>query len=78
MAVVNRAKKVKVMALDKDGKKISYIAENWHARIIQHEIDHLNGVLYIDKMKTKSFITVKNFNMLWRKALPEKINRSFG
>ncbi len=78
MAAVNRAKKVRVTALDRNGKKINYIAENWHARILQHEIEHLNGVLYIDSMKPKSFMTIRNFNMLWRKALPEKIKRTFG
>jgi peptide deformylase len=48
---VRRYKKIKVTALDVSGKKIQFVASNFFARICQHEIDHLNGVLYISKAK---------------------------
>ena len=48
---VKRHKKIKVSALDENGKKINFVADDLFARIIQHEIDHLNGVLFIEKAK---------------------------
>ena len=48
---VRRFKKIKVMALNANGEKIEFSATNFFARIIQHEIDHLNGILFIEKAK---------------------------
>lgn len=48
---VERHMKVTVKAQDISGKNIKISAENLLARIFQHEIDHLNGILYIDKAK---------------------------
>ncbi|HLD61215.1 MAG TPA: peptide deformylase [Patescibacteria group bacterium] len=48
---IKRYNKVKVKALDKKGKPIEFIAEGFFSRIIQHECDHLNGHLYIEKAK---------------------------
>jgi peptide deformylase len=78
MAAVPRTKTVRIQALDRHGKAIAYTAHGWFARILQHETDHLNGILLIDRMKTKSFMNIKNFNNLWRKALPAKIEKEFG
>lgn len=47
---VERAEAVRVRAQDRHGKKIKLKLSGWTARIFQHEIDHLNGVLYIDKL----------------------------
>jgi peptide deformylase len=47
--LVKRNAKVKVEAQDRTGKKINLKGEGLLARAFQHEIDHLNGVLYIDK-----------------------------
>jgi peptide deformylase len=47
--LIKRNKKVKVEALDRHGKKIEVKAEGMLARAFQHEIDHLNGVLFIDR-----------------------------
>jgi peptide deformylase len=77
VAVVPRAKTVKIKALDRHGKPITYTAHGWFARILQHEFDHLNGTLLIDRMKGSSFMSLKNFNLLWRKALPDQINKEF-
>lgn len=46
---VYRYEKVQVVALDRNGRKVYIDAEGWLARIFQHEIDHLDGVLYTDK-----------------------------
>lgn len=48
---VKRYKKIKVNALDRDGNKIEFLANNFFARIVQHEVDHLNGILFIEKAK---------------------------
>lgn len=73
-AVVPRAKKISISGLDRNGKSLSFIAEGYLARIIQHEVDHLSGKLYIDKMHTKSFISEKSFSDNWAKATPEKLS----
>jgi peptide deformylase len=46
---VKRSRKVKVEALDKEGKEIILKAEGLLARAFQHETDHLDGILYIDR-----------------------------
>ena len=51
---VTRAQKVRVTALDLDGKQLAYDAEDMEARVIQHEIDHLDGVLFIDRIDEAS------------------------
>jgi peptide deformylase len=60
-AVVPRATKVRVDYLDENAVAQSVIAEGWYARILQHEIDHLRGTLYIDSMDSRSFSTVDNY-----------------
>jgi peptide deformylase len=59
-AVVPRARAVTVEALDHRGEPVTINASGWYARILQHEIDHLNGTLYIDRMKTRTFSTARN------------------
>lgn len=48
---VPRYEKVKVKALDESGKEFRVTVEGFLARIFQHEIDHTNGVVYIDHIK---------------------------
>jgi len=47
---VVRSEKIKVQSLDRNGNEIKFEAEGYEARAIQHEIDHLDGVLFIDKV----------------------------
>ena len=47
---VERPLSIRVRAQDREGKKIKLKLGGWTARIFQHEIDHLNGVLFIDKL----------------------------
>jgi len=51
-AKVERFQKIHVEALDLDGKSLSFDAEDRFARIIQHEVDHLHGTLFIDHLST--------------------------
>lgn len=49
-AEIRRANKIKVKALDTEGNQLKFTAEDFLARCIQHECDHLNGILYIDHL----------------------------
>ena len=59
-AVVRRALNVRVECLNERAETITIDANGWYARILQHEIDHLNGTLYIDRMETRTFSTTEN------------------
>lgn len=48
---LKRYKSVTIAALTIDGKEISFTADDFFARILQHELDHLDGFLYIDRVK---------------------------
>ncbi|KAI2653460.1 Peptide deformylase, mitochondrial [Labeo rohita] len=58
-ASVPRYLSVEVSGLNEKAEPVSWQASGWPARILQHEMDHLNGVLYIDRMDSKTFINVK-------------------
>ncbi len=47
---VKRAQKVVVEGFDRKGKPVGYEMEGMPARVVQHEIDHLDGILFIDKV----------------------------
>jgi peptide deformylase len=47
---VPRYTKLRVRALDHEGRELDFIASGFHARVIQHEFDHLNGKVYLDRM----------------------------
>jgi peptide deformylase len=65
-ALVPRAKQVRVRCLDHQGEPKIIEASGWYARILQHEIDHLRGTLYIDRMLVHSFSTVENYTRHWK------------
>ena len=47
---VKRSVAITVQALDRNGKELEVKAKGWTARVFQHEIDHLYGLLYVDRM----------------------------
>ncbi|QPM66913.1 peptide deformylase [Atribacter laminatus] len=47
---VNRFRKIQVTAQDVQGKQLDFLADGLLARIVQHEVDHLNGILFIDRL----------------------------
>jgi|ERR1700733_3057911 peptide deformylase len=61
MAVVPRSRTVRVTCLDEHGKAKTIKAGGWYARILQHEIDHLHGRIYIDRMQSETFTTLENY-----------------
>src|SRR5712691_1320950 len=54
---VPRAKEIKVRAFDRFGERIELSAHGFPARVIQHETDHLDGVLFFDRMKSLETLT---------------------
>jgi peptide deformylase len=64
--VVPRARKVRVEALDEHGARVVKVATGWYARILQHEIDHLGGVVCCDRMESRTLSTSANFVKHWR------------
>jgi peptide deformylase len=57
---VKRARRVRVEALDEHGNSRVIEASGWYARILQHEIDHLRGIVCCDRMDSRSLATVEN------------------
>lgn len=77
-AIVDRAVEVRVECLNERGEEIKLKARGWYARILQHEIDHLNGTLYIDRMKTRTLTTGKNMLRFWNKQTIEQVLSEVG
>jgi peptide deformylase len=67
---VPRHSKVKIKALDQDGKEFRVTAEGFLARIFQHEVDHTNGIVFIDHIKDDH----KAFYRLGDSGKLEKLN----
>ncbi len=60
--IVPRYRKLRLEALDRKGRPFAYEAEGFHARVIQHECDHLGGNVYLDRMKDmKSLSFMREF-----------------
>jgi peptide deformylase len=63
--VVPRARKVRVEALDEHGQRVVKVASGWYARILQHEIDHLRGIVCVDRMESRTLTTNTNYSTYW-------------
>ncbi len=58
---VRRWLHVRVEALHRDGTPIEFEAHGWAARVVQHECDHLDGVLYVDRAEPRSLAFLKEY-----------------
>ena len=66
---VPRARDIKVRALDRTGARIELSAHDFPARVIQHETDHLDGVLFFDRMQSLVSMTfLDEYARYWRKT----------
>jgi len=65
--IVPRARKVRVEALDENGQKVTKVGTGWYARILQHECDHLNGIVCCDRMDSRTLTNQPNFDKYWAK-----------
>jgi peptide deformylase len=57
---VPRLRRVRLEALDRDGKPFAVEASEFHARVIQHECDHLDGRVYLDRMRDMRSLSFMN------------------
>ena len=65
---VSRAVDIRVRALDRHGRSISMTANGFPARVIQHETDHLDGVLFFDRMTAFQSLTfLEEYSRYWSK-----------
>jgi peptide deformylase len=71
---VPRSSQISVRAYDRHGKRLEIRASGFTARVIQHETDHLNGVLFFDRMKSFETLTfLDEFGKYWsRRSVPEE------
>ncbi|XP_076694551.1 conserved oligomeric Golgi complex subunit 8 isoform X2 [Callospermophilus lateralis] len=58
LACVPRFQAVQISGMDPRGEQVEWQARGWTARIIQHEMDHLQGCLFIDKMDSRTFTNI--------------------
>src|SRR4051812_9478474 len=77
MALVERDREVVVTGLDEHGEPLRWEASGWPARILQHEIDHLRGTLYIDRMISRSFCANSEVER-WLSRPLEEVKRELG
>lgn len=55
--LVPRSKKVRVQAFGRNAEPLDFVATDFHARVIQHETDHLKGEVYLDRMPNMRTLT---------------------
>jgi peptide deformylase len=77
-ALVARSRSVRVECLDHRGRSKTIEAAGWYARILQHEIDHLQGSLYIDRMHPRSFSSTENWEKFWKNKSVEEVRSGLG
>jgi peptide deformylase len=77
-AIVPRALAIKVEYLDETAQTRIVEASGWYARILQHEIDHLHGTLYIDRMYSRTFMNVDNLTRFWKDSPIAAVRASLG
>jgi peptide deformylase len=67
--MVPRHREIEVSAVDTEGNPVTFSAEGFHARVIQHEHDHLDGILFLDRMADMSSLM---FEEEWEQYAKEK------
>jgi peptide deformylase len=77
-ALVKRSRQVTVEYWDEHGQPRQVQAQGWYARILQHEIDHLNGRLYVDRMEPRSFMSLDNLGRHWKDMPVQSIRQALG
>jgi peptide deformylase len=77
-ALVPRTLTARVEALNEKAEPVVIEASGWYARILQHEIDHLHGVVYVDRMRSRSLMTVENFSRSWKDKSLAQIRAELG
>ena len=76
--IVRRYRAVRVRALDEKGQPIRLEVEGWPARILQHELDHLAGRLYVDRMDPRTFTTNENLVRFFKSRPSGEVRQQLG
>jgi peptide deformylase len=75
VGIVPRAEVVRVECLNERAEPITIQAKGWYARILQHEIDHLNGSVYIDRAQLSTLMTNENFIKLYKNKNVKEVQK---
>jgi peptide deformylase len=78
MALVERALEVEVTGSDERGEPVSWRVSGWPARILQHEVDHLAGTLYVDKMIARTFASNAEVQARWLHMKADEVKYALG
>lgn len=71
--LVPRAAEIGVRALDRAGRRVEFVAKGFPARVIQHEYDHLDGILFFDRMASLASLTfMDEYQRYWREEDEEE------
>jgi peptide deformylase len=62
-----------VRGLDEKGAPVEWRASGWPARILQHEVDHLRGTLYVDRMLSRTFGVNDEVASRWQQLAPAEV-----
>lgn len=76
--MVTRHRSIRLRALDEHGQPVDRLLSGWPARIVQHEVDHLRGILYLDRVETRSLSTAGNYARLWAGHPPAQAAAALG
>jgi peptide deformylase len=77
-AMVRRHREVQVAYLDENGDAREWRPVGWPARVMQHEYDHLERVLYTDKMLAKSFMSIEEYKARYATKLVADVKQELG
>ncbi|MEU1594752.1 peptide deformylase [Streptomyces sp. NPDC005708] len=77
-AVVARHARVRLRALDEHGAAVDEEFSGWPARIVQHETDHLDGTLYLDRAEPRSLSSNEAVAARWAQPTPERAAAELG
>lgn len=78
VGMVERAREVEVTGLDENGAPQTWHVRGWPARILQHEVDHLDGTIYVDRMITRSFANADHAKELYGGKSIAEVRRLLG
>ncbi|MBM7091510.1 peptide deformylase [Streptomyces sp. S12] len=77
-AVVARPTEVRLTGQDEHGRALDEVFSGWPARIVQHETDHLDGTLYLDRAEPRSLSSQQAVADRWAQPSPERAARALG
>ncbi|NUS23160.1 MAG: peptide deformylase, partial [Streptomyces sp.] len=77
-AVVDRHDRVRLTGEDEHGRTVDEVFSGWPARIVQHETDHLDGTLYLDRAELRSLSSNQAMVERWAQPTPREAAASLG